>query len=205
MLNSALTDEGLLAMLGGPHGGAALAALMRRHEAGMMAALRRLLRGAAHEDREEVLNTTFLRAAHAHHHYDPRRGAARSWLYTILHRCALDRLRALRRRGRERAMSQHAEPLLAERVPAATAAPEAACATAEQRGLIRDWAAGLPDKQRAMLLGMHPELAGGGPAATFEQLGAALGVSTSCAFHHYRAGVRQLRRRARQGELAVSA
>lgn len=193
-------------MLGGPNGGAALALLIRRHEGGMMAALRRVLRGAAHEDREEVLNTAFLRVAHAHAKYDARRGAARAWLYTILHRCALDRLRALRRRGRERAMSQYAEAALEERVPAASAAPEVACGDAEERRLVRDWAAGLSEKQRTMVLGMHPEIAGqGGAAATFEELGAALGVSTSCAFHHYRAAVRELRRRARRGELAVSA
>jgi RNA polymerase sigma-70 factor (ECF subfamily) len=70
---------------------AALRVIYELEASRMLGVARRILR--RNELAEEAVQDAFMRAWRAARSFDPKRGAARSWLYAILRNCALSILR----------------------------------------------------------------------------------------------------------------
>jgi len=92
---------------------------------------------------EEVVQEVFLRLWTRAYGYDPHRGKLLSWLLTITHHRAIDELR---RRRAQPELEGVQEQFAAAEEP--DASPSAALARVEERAVIREALAQLPEAQR---------------------------------------------------------
>lgn len=129
----------------------ALGVLYARHLDGVFDFLLRTLRNR--EDAEDATQDTFMRAAASIGDLQ-KRSSFKSWLYSIAHHAALNRLR---RRGREVPLAPPTDPdgddpLDLDIVdPSQLGAPEGALATAEAGKLVWEAARGLDEREYAVL------------------------------------------------------
>jgi RNA polymerase sigma-70 factor, ECF subfamily len=138
-MSAPLEDESRLAAIAAQDA-AALEALVQAWTPRFYAFAYRLLRDQGRA--EEAVQDAFLKVWKHAGRYDPRLGRASSWMFSVLHRTCLDRLRRERARG-----SQVTTP---------TAAPEAASAEAldplQALRLEKALAALSPDQREAVRL-----------------------------------------------------
>lgn len=98
---------------------------------------------------EDLAQETFLRVFRGLPYFDARAKLS-TWIFTIAHRVAVDRLRQAGR-WREELANDHPDNLLA-RLPADTADPETVVARDELDHLVREQLGELPDKYRLPVL-----------------------------------------------------
>ena len=122
----------------------ALASLYDRHAARILGLTTRILGEAG--EAEDVLQEVFLQVWRSPRRFDPSRGAVLTWLLVLARSRAIDRLRALRRRGRGREV-----PI--EETPLSSSEPdlEAKVETARAGTVIRRALGELPAEQRRAL------------------------------------------------------
>jgi len=121
----------------------ALGALYDRHAPRVLGLTTRIL--SDREEAEDVLQEVFLQVWRAPGRFEASRGSALTWLLVLARSRAIDRLRALRRRGRDR----HVEIGAAE-VPA-PGDLERDTQTSQEADTVRRVLAGLPADQRRAL------------------------------------------------------
>jgi RNA polymerase sigma-70 factor (ECF subfamily) len=101
-------------------------------------------------DADEVLQEVFIRVWTRAEMYDETCGAPTAWLMRVARNRAIDCLRARRARGDVN--TPEAQPLdTTYGTTAATATPESLAEVAEQRGVLREALAALPDEQRSLI------------------------------------------------------
>jgi RNA polymerase sigma-70 factor, ECF subfamily len=121
----------------------ALAQLYDRYRAILFGLLMRILNNR--EEAEDVLQEVFLQVWRKAGDFDEKRGRPFTWLVTLGRSRGIDRLRALA--SRERVAEAGARETLEEISDAASDAFRA-----EQRGLVNDALAQLPDEQKRPLI-----------------------------------------------------
>lgn len=125
--------------------------------------LRSLTRNESRAD--DLLQETFFHVHRARHTWDPAR-SARAWVYAIAHNVFLMAYRSDRRRGRH-------EELPAEELPDLPVPAEAESLAA--RDVVTKALGSLPVDRREALLLHHVE------GLSFQEIGAALGITTMAA------------------------
>lgn len=95
---------------------------------------------------EEVLQEVFWQIWREAGRYDPRRGSPEAWVVMRAKARAIDRLRAMRRRGKT-----FVAPVEESSARAADAPEENPGVIAERRGLVRGALDGLPERERRVL------------------------------------------------------
>jgi RNA polymerase sigma-70 factor, ECF subfamily len=141
-----ITDADLLrAMARGEE--AALGRLIARHGAGMTAVAARYLGNPA--EAEDVVQEAFFRVWQSAPRFDPARAKPSTWIYAIVVRLCIDRLRKLKlRRFLGLAAGPDAGDLVADPAPAT----EQSLASRQELALTRAALATLPDRQRLAIL-----------------------------------------------------
>lgn len=178
-------EAALMALVGGADAGPGEEALRALHEryAGPVAALgRRLLgeRGLA----EELVQETFLRLWRSAAAFDPQRGSARTFLFTIARRAAVD----LRRRRATRSLDLLADADLAESGPERGAVEDTGDRLLAALDL-RDAVAGLsPAHRKVIELGYREDL-------TQAEIARRLGLPLGTVKTRSHSALRELRRR----------
>jgi RNA polymerase sigma-70 factor (ECF subfamily) len=170
------------------------AALAERIAAGDQAALRRLydrLSGRTHAlalrilrsrgEAEDVVQDTFVEVWKRADRFEPARGSLATWVTTIAHRRAIDRLRRQRVRP-----SVGATPEQADDAPAASATPAESMEQRQVRDRLRTALDALPQEQREPIELMY--FAGLSQSEAAAHLGHALGTLKS----RVRAGMQRL-------------
>lgn len=99
MTLSEAADAELIERVAGGEGDA-LAALYDRHAPRVLGLTSRIL--GDRDEAEDVLQEVFLQVWRNPRHFDAARGSAVTWLLVLARSRAIDRLRSLRRRGRDR-------------------------------------------------------------------------------------------------------
>jgi RNA polymerase sigma-70 factor (ECF subfamily) len=122
---------------------AALAQLYDRYDRILFGLLMRILNNR--EEAEDVLQETFLQIWRKAADFDESRGRPFTWLVTLARSRAIDRLRTLA--SRERVAEAGAREVSEEVSDAATDALKS-----EQRGLVSDALAKLPDEQKRPIM-----------------------------------------------------
>jgi len=122
---------------------AALAQLYDRYDRILFGLLMRILNNR--EEAEDVLQETFLQIWRKAADFDESRGRPFTWLVTLARSRAIDRLRTLA--SRERVAEARAREVSEEISDAATDALKS-----EQRGLVSDALAKLPDEQKRPIM-----------------------------------------------------
>lgn len=147
----------------------AFRALVERHS---RAVFRLAYRMTGHEqDAEDTVQETFLRAWRRLQRFDGRAKFS-TWLYTIASNCALDMVRARKRRGEVTGEAHSEEDASAfAAVPAAAPSPERLAESGQIAERVRAALNGLSDAERAAFLLRHFE---GAPTA---EISRALGCS----------------------------
>lgn len=171
---------------------AAFEQLYARHHAALYRFVRRMLGAALAAQTDEVFQETWLRVVNARERWAPRGATFRTWLFTLAHHAAIDRLR---RSGREVALPDDAEPPYApEGAPwldwpalhgGATPDDVVFWRRAGQR--LLDCLAHLPPTQRAVFL-MHHE-----DGCSLEQIAGALELGFETAKSRLRYAMSKLR------------
>lgn len=172
------TDAQLVAALrADTHG--AVEVLHARYAPALLAYARSLL-GGSHHDAEECVQDAFVRALRALKATPGREMALRAWLYTITRNACVDRLRA--RAARAAVNLDDVAPALAGRGDD----PHAALMRRESLTAVVVGLRGLPDRQRAALVGHELE------GRSHGELAAGLGMSEGASkalVHRARAGL----------------
>ena len=122
---------------------AALAQLYDRYDRILFGLLMRILNNR--EEAEDVLQETFIQVWRKAADFDETRGRPFTWLVTLGRSRAIDRLRTLA--SRERVVEARAREVSEEISDAATDALKS-----EQRGLVSDALAKLPDEQKRPIM-----------------------------------------------------
>ena len=122
---------------------AALAQLYDRYDRILFGLLMRILNNR--EEAEDVLQETFIQVWRKAADFDETRGRPFTWLVTLARSRAIDRLRTLA--SRERVAEARAREVSEEISDAATDALKS-----EQRGLVSDALAKLPDEQKRPIM-----------------------------------------------------
>ena len=122
---------------------AALAQLYDRYRTILFGLLMRILNNR--EEAEDVLQETFIQVWRKAADFDETRGRPFTWLVTLARSRAIDRLRTLA--SRERVAEARAREVSEEISDAATDALKS-----EQRGLVSDALAKLPDEQKRPIM-----------------------------------------------------
>ena len=122
---------------------AALAQLYDRYDRILFGLLMRILNNR--EEAEDVLQETFLQVWRKAADFDERRGRPFTWLVTLARSRGIDRLRTIA--SRERIAEAGAREVSEEVSDAATDALKS-----EQRGLVSDALAKLPDEQKRPIM-----------------------------------------------------
>jgi len=142
MTIAAITDDALIDRIG--KGDAdALALLYDRYASRVLGLTARIL--GDRDEAEDVLQEVFLQVWRTPRQYDSARGSAGTWLLVLARSRAIDRLRSLRRRGRDRQVPIEAQPL------ASGEDLERAAETSQDGAAVRRALAELPDEQRRAL------------------------------------------------------
>jgi len=142
MTIAAVTDDGLIDRIG--KGDAdALALLYDRYASRVLGLTTRIL--GDRDEAEDVLQEVFLQVWRTPRQYDSARGSAGTWLLILARSRAIDRLRSLRRRGRDRHVPIDAQPLTSGEDL------ERAAETSQDGAAVRRALAELPDEQRRAL------------------------------------------------------
>lgn len=132
-------------------------------------------------DAEDIVQESFLRAWKHLPNYDGRASFS-TWVYRIAANCALDMLRARRRRGPAEDLDDH--PHLA----VAAAGPDAAVFGGQMQVRLQEAMADLSATERtAFVLRHHEEL-------SIDEISSTLGVSREAAKHSVFRAVQKLRR-----------
>jgi RNA polymerase sigma-70 factor (ECF subfamily) len=121
----------------------ALALLYDRYAPRVLGLTTRIL--GDRDEAEDVLQEVFLQVWRAPRQFDPSRGAALTWLLVLARSRAIDRLRSLRRRGRDRHVDVAAAGL------ASAQDVEHDAGAAQEGSAVRQALAGLPSEQRRAL------------------------------------------------------
>ena len=142
MSEATLTDAALLERIARADPDA-LAALYDRYAARVLGLAARILTDV--DEAEDVLQEIFLQVWRAPRRFDASRGSVLTWLLVLARSRAIDRLRALRRRGRDR----HVE--LSDTDVPAGGDVERDAQTAEESDAVRRVLSQLPADQRRAL------------------------------------------------------
>jgi RNA polymerase sigma-70 factor, ECF subfamily len=121
----------------------ALGALYDRHAPRVLGLTTRILSDP--DEAEDVLQEVFLQVWRTPARFDPARGSVVTWLLVLGRSRAIDRLRSLRRRGRDLQVEIESVPL------ASGHDIEREAQTAQAGGAVRRALAGLPAEQRRAL------------------------------------------------------
>ena len=121
----------------------ALAALYDRHAARVLGLTTRILADA--DEAEDVLQEVFLQVWRAPRQFDAARGSLVTWLLILARSRAIDRLRSLRRRGRDRHVDINALPLASDEDL------ERGAEAAQEGAAVRRVLSQLPAEQRRAL------------------------------------------------------
>ncbi|GAC1609596.1 MAG: sigma-70 family RNA polymerase sigma factor [Mycobacteriales bacterium] len=175
----AAQDADLIALISAGDGDA-YESLYRCYAPRVRTVVRRVLAGGA--DVEDVVQVTFLAVWQSADHYDPRRGAVSTWIYTLAHHKAVDAVRHEDQHRRRRAAQDHLEQTVV-----LDAGPDELVVLADQRASVRAALNRLDSKHADTL-----NLAYFGDRS-LQQVAADMGVPEGTAKSRSRTGLRQLR------------
>jgi RNA polymerase sigma-70 factor (ECF subfamily) len=139
------------------------------------------------QDAEDVVHESFLRAYRQLGRFDERAGFG-TWLYRISTNCALDTIRARRRRSENGPPAEPDGPDPMAQVPARDPSPERSAWSAQLRGAVEDAMNELSPTERAAFVLRHFE------GMHIEEVGRALQCRPGAAKHSVFRAVQKLRR-----------